>query len=144
MAPSVYIIGSLRNPQVPVVATALRANGIDAFDDWYTAGPEADDIWKTYELERGRGYIEALEGYHAQHVFHYDKTHLDRCDGAVLVLPAGKSCHLEFGYMIGQGKHGFVLLPENETERWDIMYAFATKVVTSIDELVSEVKIGGV
>jgi len=38
-----YLIGSLRNPRVPEVAEILRWNGHLVFDDWYAAGPEADD-----------------------------------------------------------------------------------------------------
>lgn len=34
---SIYIIGSLRNPQVPKVAKALRLYGFEVFDDWYAA-----------------------------------------------------------------------------------------------------------
>src|SRR3990172_601026 len=119
---SIYLIGSLRNPEVPKLAAALRAAGHEVFDDWYAAGPEADDYWQRYEQdERGHSYIEALAGYAASHVFEYDRKHLDRCNTGVLLMPAGKSSHLELGYMIGQGKPGFIVLP-SEPERFDVMY----------------------
>lgn len=128
-----YLIGSLRNPEIPAIATKLRAHGIDVFDDWYAAGPEADDYWKTYEQGRGHDYAEALDGYAARHVFGFDKHHLDACDAAVLALPAGRSGHLELGYVIGQGKPGFIL--HDDPDRWDVMYLFADAVVTSVEEL---------
>ena len=131
----VYVIGSLRNPCIPQVSKALRDAKHEVFDDWHAAGPEADDCWKRYEQERGRTYIEALSGYAARHVFDFDKLHLDRCDTAVLVLPAGKSGHLELGYMLGKGKRGFVLLEESN-DRWDVMYQFATGVAVSLEKLV--------
>jgi len=127
-----YLIGSLRNPQVPILAQKIRALGHEVFDDWVAAGPEADDYWQRYEQDRGHNYTEGLVGYAAGHVFQYDRFHLDRCDAAVMLLPAGKSGHLEFGYMIGQGKPGYILIP-TEPERWDVMYKFATKVF--IDEV---------
>src|ERR1041385_5062405 len=99
-----YLIGSLRNPAVPALGEALRAHGHEVFDDWYAAGPEADDKWKEYEVSRGRSYREALKGHAAKHVFEFDLHHLNRCDGCVLVLPAGRSGHLEFGFMCGKGK----------------------------------------
>jgi hypothetical protein len=139
-APTVYVIGSLRNPEVPNVAAKLRAAGFDAFDDWYAAGPEADDYWQKYERARHHSYAEALAGYAAQHVFNFDKHHLDRCDAAVLVLPAGKSGHLELGYCAGKGKRTFILLEEQEPERFDVMYQFATKVVRNMEELEHELK----
>lgn len=131
---SIYVIGSLRNEEVPHVATSLRSLGIDAFDDWYSAGPEADDYWKEYEVNRGNSYQEALRGYAARHVFEFDKYHLDRCDSALLVLPAGKSGHLELGYVAGSGRPTYILL-EDGVDRWDIMYQFATKVFNSKEEM---------
>ena len=120
---SIYLIGSLRNKKIPEIATALRELRFNVFDDWFAAGPEADDWWKTYSEARGQTYAEALEDYAAKHVFDFDKHHLDRCDGAVLVYPAGRSCGIEFGYFIGTGKPGWVLL--DSPDRWDVMVQFA-------------------
>lgn len=125
---SIYLIGSLRNPEVPKLAQLLRADGHNVFDDWYAAGPEADDKWREYEMARGRSYTDALNyGHAARHVFEYDRSHLDRCEVGVLLLPAGRSGHLELGYMLGQGKPGYILL-DGEYDRWDVMYKFATAV----------------
>lgn len=131
----VYLIGSLRNPIIPSIAMHLRDKGFNVFDDWHAAGPKADDDWQQYEIARGHSYERALEGYAAQHTFEYDRYHLDRCDIGVLVLPAGKSGHLELGYLIGQGKPGYILL-DQEPERWDVMYGFAHGVFGGIDQLV--------
>lgn len=125
MSRTIYLIGSLRNPAIPEVAKAVRAAGHEVFDDWYAAGPEADDKWQEYETTRGRTYKEALSGYAARNVYMFDKCHLDRCDSAVLILPAGKSGHMEFGRMIGQGKFGAVLF-DRVPERWDVMYQIAS------------------
>jgi nucleoside 2-deoxyribosyltransferase len=53
------------------------------------------------------------------------------------VMPAGKSGHIELGYAVGQGKPGYILL-EKEPERWDLMYAFATKIFYHIELLTEE------
>ena len=116
----VYLIGSLRNPKVPEVASSIREHGFDVFDDWYAAGPEADDYWRDYERGRNHDLPEALNGYAAQHVFHFDKHHLDHCDMALLQMPAGKSGHLELGY--------------------DVMYAFATGVSTDLAEIIRQME----
>lgn len=135
MTGSIYLIGSLRSPRVPEVAKELRNAGHDVFDDWYAAGPEADDWWQKYADNRGQTFEEALAGYPAQQVFNYDKTHLDRCSTAVLVLPAGKSGHLELGYFLGQHKPGYILL-DGTPERYDVMYNFATRVFSKTVDLV--------
>lgn len=110
---------------------------MEVFDDWYAAGPEADDYWQKYEQARGHSFIEALDGHAAYHVWNYDRFHLDRADVGVLVMPSGKSGHLELGYMAGAKKPTFILL-EKEPERWDVMYRFAHKVHTTTGGLIED------
>ncbi len=136
---SIYLIGSLRNPAIPEIARQLRVEGFDVFDDWYAAGPEADDYWQKYEQNRNHSYEQALSGYAAQHVYQFDKRHLDRCDIGILALPAGKSGHLELGYMIGTGKPGLILL-DKEPERFDVMYNFATGIFRHLHYLIKELR----
>lgn len=136
----IYLIGSLRNEVVPRLAAEIRKEtNWDVFDDWFAAGPEADDYWKTYEISRGHSYSEALRGLAAQHVFEFDKHHLDTADAAVLLLPAGRSGHLELGYMAGRGRPTFILLDQSYMEegRFDVMYNFATEVFEKKEDLIN-------
>ena len=136
----IYLIGSLRNPEIPLIANQLREAGHEVFDDWYAAGPEADDYWRDYERGRGHNFREALQGHAAGHVYCFDREHLERANIVVLALPAGKSGHLELGWALGQGKKGYILL-DADPERFDVMYKFATAVVTTVDELIKELNI---
>lgn len=138
-AHKIYVIGSLRNPEVPSLSAKLREIGWEVFDDWFAAGPIADDSWQAYEKERGRTYTEALQGFAANHVFDFDRTHLDSSAAGVLVLPAGKSGHLELGYLIGQGKPGYILF-DKEPDRWDVMYRFATGVYFKVEDLLNDLR----
>ena len=113
------------------------------FDDWFAAGPEADDYWRDYEQSRGHSFTQALSGFAAENIFRFDKRHLDRCNAACLVLPAGRSGHLELGYIIGSGKPGYILL-EGEPDRFDVMYRFATGVFNSLEELIENLRSGPV
>lgn len=138
MIKSIYIIGSLRNKEIPIIANIFSDLGIESFADWWGAGHEADDWWKTYNKSRGIDYFDALKGYAAQNVFNFDKTHLDRCDAAILILPAGKSGHLELGYTVGQGKPAFVLADDQlGKDRWDVMLAFAKEVFRDTEEMIA-------
>ncbi len=130
----VYLITSLRNPGVADLGNRIRALGFDVFDDWWAAGPEADDCWQRYEQIRQRTYGEALYDRYAAHIFEFDREHLDSSDIGILVLPCGKSGHLELGYLIGQGKSTYVLF-EGEPERYDVMYRFAKQVFFAENEL---------
>jgi hypothetical protein len=136
--PKIYIMGSMRNPAIPHLAVRLRALGFDVFDDWISPGPEADDKWQEYEKTRGRTYKEALYGVHATTVFNIDKHHIEDADAAVLVLPAGKSAHIEFGWK-ARTHPAYILFPE-EPERYDIMYRFADDIFFNEDELVDTLK----
>lgn len=134
-----YLIGSLRNPAVPLLGNKLRQSGFDVFDDWYAAGEKADDAWQAYEQDRGHTFAQALRGFAAQHVFGFDYHHLKQADIGVLVMPAGKSGHIEAGYLVGQGKPVYVLLP-GEPERFDVMYKFFAGVFCDKDDLLVALK----
>ena len=141
-----YLIGSLRNKRIPEVAKTLRKEfaaadeDVEVFDDWYAAGPEADDFWKEYENDRGRTYKEALKGRAAKNVFAFDKHNLDRATHVLLVLPAGKSGHMEVMYgKYGVGAKAAILL-DPEDVRWDVMYQFVDDVLESEQEVVDFVR----
>lgn len=139
----VYLIGSLRNPKVPQLAKKIRElTGIEVFDDWYAAGPEADDYWRDYEKGRGRTLTQAIrESLAADHVFQFDLTHLKRADTAVLMLPAGKSGHIELGWELGQDKKGYVLLDQGEG--WNPAYnKLVTGVFDNLEELIEALRHG--
>ena len=134
---SIYLIGSLGNENIPGIANELEERlEYEVFADWFAPGPDADSYWRAYAKARGMSYQQALNSHAAKHIFEFDKFHIDRCDIGVLVMPAGRSGHLELGYMVGQGKPGFILF-EEEPEKWDIMAQFATGVACNMDELVA-------
>lgn len=137
---SIYLIGSLRNRKLIELANEIEKElGIEVFIDWISPGEKTDDKWREYAKRRGQTYKQALNSYAAKHVFEYDKSHLDRCDAAVMVMPAGKSGHLELGYVRGCGKPGFILF-DKEPKRWDVMVRFATDVFTSKVEMLEGLK----
>ena len=131
---NVYLIGSLRNREVQGVAASLRKVGYTVWDDWQAVGPDADDWWRDYEQAKGHNFSKALEGISAQNTYHFDKAYIDLADMGILVMPAGRSGHLELGYMQGQGKPTYILL-DKEPERYDVMAQFATGVCSTTEEL---------
>ena len=134
-----YLISSLRNTRTPVVAEQLRAAGFVVFDDWYAAGPEADDYWRDYEKAKGHNMAEALAGHAAQHVFNFDRKFLNLSNAGVLLMPAGKSGHTEAGYLVGQCKPVFMLF-EEDPERFDVMLNFFTAICYNFDDLIKELQ----
>lgn len=132
-----YLIGSLRNERIPKLAQKLREENphTEVFDDWYSAGPEADDYWKAHQQSKGLEYKDALAGWAARNVFDFDTYHLARSTHALLVLPAGKSGHMEImyaQYAVGS-KTAILLDPENV--RWDVMYQFIPTILNNDSEI---------
>mgnify|MGYP001559182872 FL=1 len=130
----IYLIGSLRNPEIPKIGNKLREIGFEVFDDWYAPGPKADEYWQAYENGKGSTYKQALRGLAGKHIFEFDVAHLSRADIAILVLPAGKFGHLELGWAAGKGKWTYVLF-DKEPERYDIMYQFVNDIFFSREEM---------
>lgn len=140
-----YLIGSLRNPRIPELANNLRTvlPDVEVFDDWYAAGFEADDMWKSYEQGRNRTYHEALEGYAARHVFDFDRYHLKRSSHVLLVLPAGKSGHMEIMYAAYGVKANTAILLDPDDVRWDVMYQFIPTILSKDEEVTQWIKSTG-
>ncbi len=135
----IYIVGSLKNGNVPVVANKLREINKDweIFDCWYSCGPDADDYLRDHCKMKGLNYKQTLQDHAAKHVFEFDREHIKRSTDVVMVMPAGKSGHLELGWACGLGKRGYVLF-DQEPERVDVMYQFATDLFFNFDELAEE------
>jgi nucleoside 2-deoxyribosyltransferase len=133
----IYLMGSLKNWEIINIAKELRTLGFEVFDSWISPGPEADDFWRQYSKQRGLSHKDALNDWSAQHIYEFDKHHIDRADIGIMIMPCGKSGHLELGYLIGQGKPGFILFNE-EPERWDIMHLFANGIYYNLEELKKE------
>lgn len=108
----IYLASSWKNPYYDECLRLLEEAGHDVYDfrdpvhafDW----KQIDENWGTWAVNT---YLEALEHPLAQAGFRRDKDALDWCQVCVLLLPSGRSAHLEAGYAIGRGKPTHVVLP---------------------------------
>ncbi len=97
-----------------------------------------DPNWRTWTPQQ---YLLALTHAKAQTGFESDERAMIRADACVLVLPAGRSAHVEFGWMLGRGQLGYVLLSEDGFEP-DLMYLLTphSRLCTDLGELVQKIK----
>lgn len=135
-----YLFGSLANQTIPDITNLLQSEGFKVFSEWHAAGPDADSHWKAYFKALGLNYKESLNTDFVNTAFNFDLEHMKQADIGVLVMPAGRSGHLELGWMLGQGKRGYILFPDGEPERPDLMSKLATDVFFSVEELIDELK----
>ena len=131
----IYVVGSLANPNVISVTKALRDAGHEPFSEWMASAEGADEKWKAYGKAMGWDYMTTLKSKFVQTAFNFDFTHMQQADGCVLVMPAGKSAHCEFGWFVGQGKKAYILF-DGEPDRPDLMPPnMATGVYFSLEDL---------
>lgn len=147
----VYVASSWRNYMHPAVCAALASAGIAHYDfrnppggtgfSWrevkaidYSRSEAAAQIkakgsdWEDFdEYARMIEHPRALEGFAA------DMGALQRADVVLLVLPCGKSAHLELGYAVGAGKRT-VILAEDPIEP-ELMYRMVDYITPSLFDL---------
>ena len=70
--------------------------------------------------------------------FDFDMNALRAADITVLVLPCGRSAHLELGYATGAGQCTIVLLDDPMSEP-ELMYLMNTHICTTLAEVVAAV-----
>jgi hypothetical protein len=133
----VYVASSWRNPYQPEVVARLREAG-HVVHDYKAAVPE-DGAMAGIDPSTLRFTPEelriALEHPLARSSFQRDMDALRACDACVLVLPCGKSAHLELGWAVGAGKRTIALL-SGECEP-DLMYRMVGRLCVSMEEVLA-------
>lgn len=140
MKRKIYVASSWRNAQQPHVVAALRGAGHEVYDfrnpldgDGGFHWSQVDREWRDWGLPQ---YVHHLETNPiAAKGFKLDKDALNWADTCVLLLPCGRSAHLEAGYACGQGKDVVVMLSDEEPLQFELMYLLATGFVTNTTEL---------
>lgn len=134
---NVYVASSWRNKIQPDVVAILRQDGHEVYDfknpapgengfGWRQLGGKPREEWDAEHFSRV-----VLDHPVAAHGFGLDMEALKKCAACVLVLPCGRSAHLELGYAVGARKLTVVYMPELEEP--ELMYRMCDYVETSID-----------
>ena len=120
----IYVASSWRCADQPFVVEALRTLGHEVYD--FRNPPEATGFaWSEIDPEWLDWTVDSYR----------DKLGHPR----VLVLPCGRSAHLELGWAVGQGKRTAILLSQDKFEP-ELMYRMVDKLATSIGELLTWVE----
>lgn len=142
MSRNIYVASSWRNAKQNEVVMALREVGHNVYDfknpepgDKGFAWSDIDPHWQSWTCETYRKNLDhpvAVSGYSK------DWSAMQWADTGVLVLPCGRSAHLEAGYFPGAGKQLFILIEKSEPE---LMYRMATGICITIPELLHTLKL---
>ena len=132
----IYVASSWRNEKQPEVVKTLREHDHEVYDfknprdsDNGFHWSEIDKNWQKWTPEQ---YIRNLSHPIANDRYMKDLNAMLWADACVLVMPCGRSAHLEAGFFAGASKTLVILVDSGEPE---LMYKLADKVCTTMDEV---------
>ncbi|MEJ0094573.1 MAG: hypothetical protein WDN46_14405 [Methylocella sp.] len=140
----IYVASSWRNKHQQAIVSMLREDGHEVYDfrspffgikDGFR-WTEIDPNWEAWTPSSYREKL--LNSATAAQGFNSDFRAMRWADTCVLVMPCGRSAHLELGWCAGAGKHTIVHIPEPcEPE---LMNMIADDITVSDEELLSSLR----
>lgn len=122
----IYVASSWRNQYQDIVVATLRAARHEVYDFKHPIGGdngfswrEVDPTWGDWNTAR---YRLGLQHPAAKAGFECDFNAMRWAEACVLVLPCGRSAHLEAGWFTGAGKPLIVYVPVTEKIEPELMY----------------------
>lgn len=148
----IYLASSWRNEQQPEMVEALRDDGHEVYDfknppggtgfSWKQAGYDQDFIANgDVTLDDLMTFRRAMRSPRAIEGFKSDFDAMKWADTFVLMLPCGRSAHLEAGWAAGAGKPVHVLLSTHKFEP-ELMYLLCAEIHQDPDVLRHVIKYG--
>ena len=139
---NIYVASSWRNAFQPWVVAELRTAGFTVYDfrnprpgDFGFSWAQVDSAWQSWSPREWR---DALQHPIAQAGFKSDMDALRAADAVLLVLPCGRSAHLELGWAAGAGKRTGILALEPTDP--DLMVLICDFLALSIPEAIEELR----
>lgn len=129
----IYVASSWRNPFHHNIVVALRDHGHKVFD--YRDTPYSfrwDEVGLSSPCTVAE-YRRALMHPRSTQAFLSDFKGMQWADTGLLVLPSGRSAHIEIGWMAGAGKRTIIMTQDNEEP--ELMALCCDHVVTDFEEL---------
>lgn len=133
----IYVASSWRNAMQPTVVRELEAAGHEVYDFRNPPGgtgfawSEIDPEWQAWSAD---DYVRLLDHPRAVEGFDSDFDAMKWADTFVLVLPCGRSAHLELGWAAGAGKRTCILTRDGEEP--ELMAKMCDRIATSLDEVI--------
>lgn len=133
----IYVASSWRNGHQPHVVKHLESWGCQVYDfrnpphgGGGFAWSDIDPDWLKWTPSQWR---DALRHPAAVHGFQTDLKGMEWADACVLVLPSGRSSHLEAGWFVGKGKPVACFAPEPVEP--DLMVGLCDRLLVHYGEL---------
>ncbi|MBK1884137.1 hypothetical protein JIN85_17080 [Luteolibacter pohnpeiensis] len=132
----IYVASSWRNPHQAAVVEALQKAGHLVYDfknprpgNTGFSWSEIDPNWLNWTADE---YVAALDHPIAKAGFASDMNAMKWADTFLLVLPCGRSAHLELGWAAGAGKQTLVLTCDGQEP--ELMAKMCDHICTSLQQ----------
>lgn len=140
----IYVASSWKNQLQSYVVEALREIGHEVYDFKNPKPGERGFSWSKidpdYKDWDDAKYLLALKHPEAEAGFGLDWAAMEWADTGVLVLPCGRSAHIEAGYFAGAKKNLFIMLGNENPVIPELMYKMATAVFPGVASLTQALK----
>lgn len=146
----IYLASSWRNTQQIETLHRLRTAGHETYDfrnpavAWTSldrhdesSGFRWSDIDPAWETWSPWAFTQALATDEAERGFNHDRWAMEQSEVGVLLLPCGRSAHLEAGYFAGHPDKSLHILIPAELPEPELMYRMADGIHLSIDSLLA-------
>lgn len=108
----VYISSSWSNDFQPDLVRQLRERGHKVYDFRHPSGRDDNNVWDELGINKqsvsGKVFDAAISDPAAESRFSEHFAAMQDADTCILLLPCGRSSHVEAGFMAGRGKRVFV------------------------------------
>lgn len=138
----IYVASSWRNTYQPRVVEFLKAQRHQVYDFRNPPGKagfkwkDIEEDWESWDAKRYRELL--LTTPDASFGFIADYRAMQWAEVCILVLPCGRSAHLEAGYFNGSNKRLIIYMPEKQEP--ELMYLMANEICLNEIELYEATK----
>lgn len=135
----IYVASGWRNADQPMIVGRLRARSHQVYDFRNPPNGVPGFAWRAVDpdgnLKTAAGYRKVITTHPVAALgFVNDLRGMQWADVCVLVLPCGRSAHLEAGWFCGQGKRCIILTRDGEEP--ELMALLATDICISLSEVI--------
>lgn len=137
----IYTASSWRNIHYGGIVRLLLKEGYEVYDfrnpptDSTFNWEQIDPNWEKWSVDK---FVYGIHHPAAEKGWRSDLTGMQWADVGILIMPCGRSAHMEAGYFFGAGKPLLIYMPE--TDRPELSYRMADGIYTDFIPMIERLE----